>query len=59
MGVDLSPIQTTWVPPNVKFYVDDIESEWVDKPDTLDYVHSRHMAPAIKNWPGLLQQAYR
>lgn len=25
VGVDLSPIQPTWVPPNVKFLVDDLE----------------------------------
>jgi hypothetical protein len=26
LGVDLSPIQPEWVPPNVKFMVDDVES---------------------------------
>ncbi|UQC81420.1 methyltransferase domain-containing protein [Colletotrichum lupini] len=25
-GIDLSPIQPSWVPPNVKFEVDDVES---------------------------------
>ncbi len=25
LGVDLSPIQPEWVPPNVRFMVDDIE----------------------------------
>ncbi|CAI6083279.1 hypothetical protein V2G26_018852 [Clonostachys chloroleuca] len=59
IGVDLSPIQPSFVPPNVKFYVDDVESEWIDKPESIDFIHARHMAPAIKNWPELLQQAYR
>lgn len=25
LGVDLSPIQPDWVPPNVQFVVDDVE----------------------------------
>lgn len=25
LGVDLSPIQPEWVPPNVRFMVDDVE----------------------------------
>ncbi|KAF5694081.1 methyltransferase [Fusarium denticulatum] len=28
VGNDLSPIQPDWVPPNVKFIVDDVEAEW-------------------------------
>lgn len=59
IGIDLSPIQPSFVPPNVKFYVDDVEAEWIDKPETVDFIHARHMAPAIKKWPELLQQAYR
>lgn len=26
LGMDLSPIQPEWVPPNVQFVVDDVES---------------------------------
>ncbi|KAM5386615.1 hypothetical protein ACJZ2D_000578 [Fusarium nematophilum] len=29
IGVNLIPIQPTFVPPNVSFFVDDIEAEWV------------------------------
>ena len=58
-GIDLSPIQPSWVPPNVKFIVDDAETEWVDRENSLDYIHLRHMALTIKDMPHLLQQAYR
>jgi methylase of polypeptide subunit release factors len=27
-GIDLSPTQPHWVPPNVKFEVDDLNDEW-------------------------------
>ncbi|KAK1855538.1 methyltransferase domain-containing protein [Colletotrichum chrysophilum] len=28
-GADLSPIQPDWIPPNVRFIVDDVEDEWL------------------------------
>ncbi len=58
-GLDLSPIQPSWVPPNVKFIVDDVESDWVDAPDSLDYIHLRHMCLTLKDMPRLLAQAYK
>ncbi|KAK1675459.1 methyltransferase domain-containing protein [Colletotrichum godetiae] len=57
-GIDLSPIQPTWVPPNVRFVVDDAEADWVWPPSSLDFVHARHMCMAVKNWPHLLSQAF-
>lgn len=57
-GIDLSPIQPAWVPPNVKFIVDDAETDWVEEPNSLDYIHLRHMCLAIKDIPRLLAQAY-
>jgi hypothetical protein len=49
LGIDLSPIQPAWVPPNVKFMVDDAESPWMTKEDFYDLVHGRHITPAIKD----------
>ena len=59
LGIDLSPIQPLWVPPNVKFMVDDAESPWLHPPDSFDFVHIRHMCSSIKNWPKLLEQAHK
>jgi hypothetical protein len=28
LGIDLSPVQPNWVPPNCKFEVDNFELEW-------------------------------
>ncbi len=53
-GVDLSPIQPEWVPPNVKFMVDDVESPWLRPKDYFDYIHARHTVMAIKDWPKLM-----
>ncbi|KAF6820959.1 methyltransferase domain-containing protein [Colletotrichum sojae] len=59
IGNDLSPIQPEYLPPNVRFIIDDAEAEWLHPDNSVDFVHLRHMAPAIKDWPRLLAQAYR
>ncbi|POS83988.1 methyltransferase domain-containing protein [Erysiphe pulchra] len=58
LGVDLSPIQPEWVPPNVVFMVDDIESPWLKPRDYYEYIHGRHIVMAIKDWPLLMRRAY-
>jgi len=59
IGVDLSPIQPRWVPPNLKFEVDDVEKEWLWAPDSFDFIHSRAMIGSIRNWQRYLEQAYK
>jgi len=45
------------VPPNVKFEVDDVESEWAyAKP--FDYIHCRYMAVSILDWTKLVKNCY-
>ena len=58
LGTDLSPIQPLYVPPNVCFMVDDVESPWLHPPNYFDYVHARHMCPALKDWNTVLGEAY-
>lgn len=58
IGIDLSPIQPSWVPTNVRFIVDDAEQPWVGEPNSYDHIHIRGMAPAIKNWPNLMAEAF-
>ena len=58
VGVDLSPIQPEWVPPGVKFMVDDVESAWLRPLDHFDYIHGRHTVMAIKNWPQLMGRVF-
>ncbi|KAI9806983.1 MAG: hypothetical protein M1833_002641 [Piccolia ochrophora] len=58
LGNDLSPEQPTIVPPNVKFEVDDIESEWT-YPTPFDYIHVRYLATAIADWPTLVKRCFQ
>ncbi|KAF1810538.1 methyltransferase [Eremomyces bilateralis CBS 781.70] len=59
IGTDLSPIQPTWIPPNVRFYVDDAESDWVYPADeAFDLIHGRGLSGAIGDWDRLIRQSF-
>lgn len=58
-ATDLSPIQPTWVPPNVKFEIDDAEQPWTWDENFFDLVHMRTMTGCIRNWNRLFEQAFR
>jgi trans-aconitate methyltransferase len=59
IGTDLSPIQPNSVPPNCKFYVDDIETEWTFSPDEkFDFIHGRALAGSIMNFDLLYRRIY-
>lgn len=54
IGNDLSPIQPSWIPPNLKFEVDNVESPWIDNQlSSFDLIHGRSMSGSISNWPTL------
>ncbi|EKJ77672.1 hypothetical protein FPSE_02170 [Fusarium pseudograminearum CS3096] len=57
IGIDLSPIQPDFVPPNVEFFIDDIEEPWTFS-EPFDYIHSRMMTFSIKSWPELASNIY-
>ena len=60
VGIDLSPIQPTWVPPNVKFEVDDIEDDWTFPENHFDLIFSKIMlAGSIGDFRKYFQQAYK
>ena len=58
IGTDLSPTQPTWVPPNVKFEIDDAEEPWTFQ-EKFDFIHVRYLVAAIVDWPKLVGQAFR
>ncbi|RPA71232.1 S-adenosyl-L-methionine-dependent methyltransferase [Ascobolus immersus RN42] len=54
-GSDLSPIQPDFVPPNVKFEIDDIEDDWLWPKDNFDLIHCRTLVGSIKDWRKLIR----
>ncbi|CAK7227945.1 hypothetical protein SCUCBS95973_006716 [Sporothrix curviconia] len=48
VGLDLSPIQSVWIPPNVEFVVDDVEDNaWIHGSD-YDLIHLRMTAVILR-----------
>ncbi|CAM1510702.1 Fc.00g010370.m01.CDS01 [Cosmosporella sp. VM-42] len=59
VGTDLSPIQPTWVPPNLKFEIDDATQAWTWEENKFDFIHMRYLFGGIENWTALFKEAYR
>ncbi|RYP23239.1 hypothetical protein DL765_001148 [Monosporascus sp. GIB2] len=59
IGIDISPTQPTWVPPNLRFEIEDAQLDWTFKPESFDFIHVRYMYGAINDWPKLYSQLYR
>lgn len=57
IGVDLSPVQPEFVPPNCYFEIDDLEKEWTwDRP--FDFVFCRMMAGSFSDYGSIVQKAF-
>lgn len=59
IGTDISPIQPGWIPPNLKFEMEDCTREWTFAPETFDYVHIRFLVGSIEDWSALFKEAYK
>lgn len=60
IGCDLSPIQPDWVPPNVKFLVDDAEDTWTWPDDHFDLIFTRLLVSgSIMDKKKYFTQAFR
>ncbi|KAF4952741.1 hypothetical protein FGADI_6493 [Fusarium gaditjirri] len=59
IGTDLSPCQPEWVPPNVRFEIDDAALSWTWESNEFDFIHIRYIFGAIKDWSALFSEAYR
>ncbi|KEZ45881.1 hypothetical protein SAPIO_CDS1250 [Scedosporium apiospermum] len=59
IGTDISPIQPGWVPPNLKFEIEDCTLPWTFAPNSFDYIHMRWLIGSIPDWSQLLAEAYK
>ncbi|KAL9563605.1 hypothetical protein ACKAV7_012273 [Fusarium commune] len=57
IGTDLSPIQPNWIPPNVKFELEDATKDWSWPENHFDLVHLRFLIGAIADWGTLFKEA--
>ncbi|KAM0197261.1 hypothetical protein ACHAPI_005119 [Fusarium lateritium] len=56
---DLSPIQPSWIPPNLRFEIEDCTREWTFKSNFADYIHARWLFGSIKSWDDFFSEAFR
>ncbi|KPM39196.1 hypothetical protein AK830_g7331 [Neonectria ditissima] len=59
IGVDLSPIQPAFVPPNCRFEVDDVNNHWTYPEENFDFIHVRAMTGCVPDWVKFHQKALR
>ncbi|KAG6173294.1 hypothetical protein E4U51_005729 [Claviceps purpurea] len=59
IGTDISPCQPQWVPPNVRFEIDDATLEWTWSANHFDLIHIRYIVGGIQDWTALFKEAYR
>lgn len=57
-GIDVSPIQPAWIPPNLKFEIDDYNKDWLDA-SRYDLVHSREILGTVPDWVAFYKKALR
>ncbi|KAF6832625.1 hypothetical protein CPLU01_06021 [Colletotrichum plurivorum] len=57
IGIDLSPSMPQFVPPNVRFEIDDLEEEWIWS-QPFDYIHSRMMNSSVGDWKTYAKNAF-
>ncbi|KAJ3523011.1 hypothetical protein NM208_g12618 [Fusarium decemcellulare] len=58
-GTDVSVIQPLWIPPPLKFEIEDRTQTWTFGDNSIDYTHMRCLIGSIKNWPSLMKEAFR
>ncbi|KAL2890512.1 putative methyltransferase domain-containing protein [Ceratocystis lukuohia] len=58
IGIDLSPIMPEWLPPNVRFIVDDIEDEEWLHGSSFDLVYIRHVMALIRSPDIVLKNSF-
>ncbi|XXH05334.1 hypothetical protein Hte_011760 [Hypoxylon texense] len=59
IGVDVSPTQPQWIPPNLKFEHDDVSLPWTYKPDSFDFIHMRWLVGNIQDWYALYKEIFK
>ncbi|OLN92049.1 hypothetical protein CCHL11_01589 [Colletotrichum chlorophyti] len=58
IGVDLSPIQPSYVPPNCYFEIDDLEKEWTWS-EPFDFIFARNIVGGLSDYPRFIASAFK
>jgi len=59
IGTDITPMQPSWVPPNVSFQIEDANLEWTFPDNRFDFIHLRFLGGCITDWNAFYREAFR
>ncbi|KAH6876405.1 S-adenosyl-L-methionine-dependent methyltransferase [Thelonectria olida] len=57
IGIDISPIQPSFVPANVEFQIDNLEDDWTFNYE-FDFIFARMMTGSFGDWPKFFSQSF-
>ena len=57
-ATDVTIIQPEWVPPNLRFEIEDCTKPWTFEPASFDYIHMRFLI-GIPDWAALMREAFK
>ncbi|RDW77820.1 hypothetical protein BP6252_05873 [Coleophoma cylindrospora] len=57
LGIDLSPIQPSFIPANLAFQIDDLEESW-NFSSKFDFIYTRMLTGSFTNWPKFFEQSF-
>lgn len=57
-GIDVSPIQPFWTPPNARFEMDDFNLRWEDH-EKYDLIHGRELLGCVPDWKLFYENCFR
>lgn len=58
LGTDISAIQPSYIPPNCRFEIHDVESDWTFPKNHFDLIHIRYLVGSIGDWDALMKKAF-
>ena len=58
IGTDVSQIQPRWVPPNVKFVMDNFNAGIYREVKMYDMIHMRDLLGCVRDWPSLIGKCF-
>ena len=58
VGTDLSAIQLPYIPPNLRFEIEDFNSPWPYAANHFCYIYIRELFGCVADWDGFLAQAF-
>ncbi len=59
LGIDISPIQPEWLPPNCRFEINDMEQPWTWDENSFDFIFARDLIITVRDYPKLVDRIYR